>query len=201
MFTQRRANTNTRNQNTMSQPTPSKSDHAPSNILIIEDDRDTANLYQGYLEEDYTTKLATSGEQAIEKLSPATDLILLDLNLPRMHGKEVLEMIEEDEVQHTDPRIIILTTCEPTEEVLEYPIDKYEMKPVYRDELHHLIEDITLQNQFQHLSKTLFQKRSKRNALNQAGKTDTELYRNVLQAIEEIEDEIRELYEEIATKS
>lgn len=173
--------------------------HTPSNILIIEDERDTANLYRTYLEADYCTELATSGEQAIEKLNPATDLILLDLNLPRMDGEEVLKLIETGEVEHSDPRIIILTTREPTNILLEYSIDKYKMKPIYQDELHALINDITLQNRFQHLSKTLFQKRSKRNALNQAGKTDTETYREVLNAIEEIEYELNTLCDQIAT--
>lgn len=172
--------------------------HAPSNILIIEDERDTANLYQDYLSEDYSTKLATSGEQALEKLTPDIDLILLDLNLPRMNGEEVLEMIERGEVNHSDPRIVILTTREPTDDVLKYPIDKYRMKPIYRDDLHNVIDDITLQNEFHCISKTLFQKRSKRNALNQAGKTDTETYRNLLSTIEELEAELKNIYEEIA---
>lgn len=172
--------------------------HKPSNILIIEDERDTANLYQNYLEDEYSTTLATSGEQAIEELDQSTDLILLDLNLPRMNGEEVIEAIENDEVEHTDPRIIILTTREPTTNILEYPIDKYKMKPIYRDDLHSLINDIALQNKFQHLSTTLFQKRSKRNALNQAGKTDTETYRELLNAIDELEAQIEDIYNEIA---
>lgn len=175
--------------------------YAPSDILIIEDDRDTANLYQGYLEEDYTTNLATSGEQAVEKLSPTIDLILLDLNLPRMSGIDLLEMIQEDEVEHSNPRVIILTTRDPTEEILDYPIDKYQMKPIYRDDLHSLIDDITLQAEYQNLSKTLFQKRSKRNAFKQAGKTDTETYREILQNIDELEEELKDLYDQIANNS
>jgi len=172
--------------------------HGPSDILIIEDERDTANLYQNYLEDEYCTTLATSGEQALEELCPEIDLILLDLNLPRMDGEDVIEAIENNEVEHTNPRVIILTTREPTPETLDYPIDKYKMKPIYRDDLHNLINDIALQNKFQHLSKTLFQKRSKRNALNQAGKTDTETYRELLDSIDELESELTKIYEEIA---
>lgn len=172
--------------------------YAPSDILIIEDERDTANLYQNYLEDEYTTTLATSGEQAIEELNPDIDLLLLDLNLPRMNGEEVIEAIQNDEVRHNDPRIIILTTREPTPQILDYPIDKYKMKPVYRDDLHNLINDISFQNKFQHISKTLFQKRSKRNALNQAGKTDTETYRELLDSIEKLESELKNIYEQIA---
>lgn len=175
--------------------------HTPSDILIIEDDRDTANLYQNFLEEDYTTSLATSGEQAIEKLSPAIDLILLDLNLPRMSGIDLLEMIQEDEVEHSNPRIIILTTRDPTEDILDYPIDKYQMKPIYRDDLHKLIDDIALQAEYQNLSKTLFQERSKQNAFKQAGKTDTETYRKILQNIDELEAELKDLYDQIANSS
>ncbi|QLH82297.1 response regulator [Halosimplex pelagicum] len=172
--------------------------HAPSDILIIEDERDTATLYQNYLEDQYSTTLATSGEQALEELNPRIDLILLDLNLPRMNGKKVIEAIEEDEVEHTEPRIIILTTRDPTPEILDYPVDKYKMKPIYRDDLQSLIHDIALQNEFQNLSNTLFQKRSKRNSLNQAGKTDTETYRELLNSIDEIESKLTELYEQIA---
>jgi DNA-binding response OmpR family regulator len=182
----------------MSKQEPNIDSHRPSNILIIEDERETANLYQDYLEDEYCTVLATSGEQALKELSPDIDLILLDLNLPRMNGEDVIKAIENNEVEHSDPRIVIVTTRDPTSEIFDYSIDKYKMKPIYRDELHTLINDIALQNKFQYLSKTLFQKRSKRNALNQAGKTDTEIYRELIDSINELESELTEMREQIA---
>ena len=60
-------------------------------ILIIEDERDIADLLQFNLEQDqYSISVARNGEQGIEiAKNKKPDLILLDLMLPGIHGLDV----------------------------------------------------------------------------------------------------------------
>nr|WP_269810186.1 response regulator [Kineosporia rhizophila] len=60
------------------------------------------------------------------------DLILLDLNLPRMHGREVLQVIKEDPELRQIP-VVVLTTSEAEEDVLrsyDLHANAYVTKPV-----------------------------------------------------------------------
>jgi CheY-like chemotaxis protein len=64
--------------------------------------------------------------------SPKPDLILLDLNLPRMDGREVLAAIKADEGLRRIP-VVVLTTSEAEEDVLrsyDLHANAYVSKPV-----------------------------------------------------------------------
>jgi CheY-like chemotaxis protein len=63
---------------------------------------------------------------------PLPDLILLDLNLPKMDGREVLAAIKEDPTLRSIP-VVILTTSEAEEDVLrsyDLHANAYVTKPV-----------------------------------------------------------------------
>ena len=66
-------------------------------VLVVEDSSDLAFGLQTNLEiEGYETSLAGDGEAALdvyEKLSP--DIVILDLNIPRLNGYEVLQALRE----------------------------------------------------------------------------------------------------------
>jgi CheY-like chemotaxis protein len=64
--------------------------------------------------------------------APTPDLVLLDLNLPRMDGREVLAAIKGDELLRTIP-VVVLTTSEAEEDVLrsyQLHANAYVTKPV-----------------------------------------------------------------------
>ena len=68
------------------------------NILLVEDDPDTIEIVQVYLEhEGYQVHLATDGLEAL-RLSKElkADLVILDLMLPKVDGMEVCRMIRKD---------------------------------------------------------------------------------------------------------
>ena len=81
--------------------------------------------------------------------APRPDLILLDLNLPRKNGREVLAEIKTDPVLHLIP-VVILTTSAAEEDVLksyELHANCYITKPVDLAQFLHvlrLIEDFWL---------------------------------------------------------
>lgn len=66
-------------------------------ILMIEDDRKTIEIYQDLLEPaGYEVDSCTNGIVALQKLSSfKPDLIILDLKLPNMSGKDALRYIKE----------------------------------------------------------------------------------------------------------
>lgn len=88
----------------------------PIEILLVEDNLDDAEFTQLALEEAKVTNRlhhVSHGEAAMTFLrspnNPRPDIILLDLNMPKMNGQEVLQAVKSDESLKSIP-IIILTT-------------------------------------------------------------------------------------------
>jgi chemotaxis family two-component system response regulator Rcp1 len=100
----------------------------PIEILLVEDNPGDVRLTRETLK---TTKIANNlsvapdGVAALDFLrrkppyesAPRPDLILLDLNLPRLGGREVLEEIKGDAKLRTIP-VVILTTSRAEEDIL-----------------------------------------------------------------------------------
>jgi chemotaxis family two-component system response regulator Rcp1 len=97
-------------------------------ILLVEDTPSDVELTRELLEEaaiDNVLHVTRDGEAALEFLyrrgahagAPRPDLILLDLNLPRRSGHEVLQTIKGDDRLKTIP-VIVLTTSRADEDVL-----------------------------------------------------------------------------------
>ncbi|MEX0314803.1 MAG: response regulator [Allomuricauda sp.] len=111
------------------------------NVLFIEDDMiETMKLQRAISKFESKHKIieAKNGEEALEILTdgPLPDIILLDLNMPRMSGIEFLTKIKEDEKLKYLPTII-LTTSENRVDLLkcfEIGIAGYIIKPLkYED--------------------------------------------------------------------
>jgi len=129
-------------------------------ILLVEDSPSDADLTIEALAEARVLNrlhIAEDGEQALMFLrrlgnyanAPRPDLILLDLNLPRKSGREVLAEVKQDPALKTIP-IVVLTTSAAEEDVLrsyELYANCYITKPVeFSDFLRiiRLIEDFWL---------------------------------------------------------
>jgi chemotaxis family two-component system response regulator Rcp1 len=98
-------------------------------LLLVEDSPHHVRLMQEALKDVNTSvklHVANDGVEAMEYLrhegidadSPRPDLILLDLNLPRMDGREVLAYIKGDDDLKTIPTVI-LTTSEMQADVMK----------------------------------------------------------------------------------
>ena len=111
-------------------------------LLLIEDDNIEALKFNRILSElrpQYKIIEARNGEQALEILSVDTsipDLILLDLNMPRMNGLEFLNILKKDQRLKYLP-VVVLTTSKNRKDVKEsynIGIAGYVMKPLrYED--------------------------------------------------------------------
>ena len=115
----------------------------PMEILLVEDDLEDAGLTIEALNEgDVPSRvsLVRDGEEAMEFLRrqgkyarvPRPDLILLDLKLPKMGGREVLAEVRSDDGLKRIP-VVVLTSSPTHREILENEnlhVEDYMVKPV-----------------------------------------------------------------------
>jgi CheY-like chemotaxis protein len=109
-------------------------------ILLVEDDElDTISVQRSLkkLESDYTLHTAFNGIEALSLLRDAPkrlepDVVLLDLNMPKMNGIEFLKVIRKDEsLKHL--RVFIMTTSSEStdrDQAEELGISGYIIKPL-----------------------------------------------------------------------
>jgi CheY-like chemotaxis protein len=106
-------------------------------ILHVEDDLDDAELFQDAFKDNgqpVLFEVLNAGDKVLpwlEKELRLPDIIVMDLNLPKMHGKEVLVRIKANQRFQTIP-LIVLTTSSSLDD-LEYcqknGADKFISKP------------------------------------------------------------------------
>ncbi len=115
----------------------------PVDILLVEDSPADVRLTREALKEakvlnmlhvvqDGVAALAFLRRQGQYASSPRPDLILLDLNLPRKDGREVLDEIKKDKDLQRIP-VVVLTTSRAEEDVLrtyQLHANAYVTKPV-----------------------------------------------------------------------
>ena len=127
----------------------------PIEVLLVEDSPGDVRLTQeAFREANIAIHLhvASDGVEAMTFLkkqgghahAPRPDLILLDLNLPRMDGREVLAHIKEDENLKTIPTVILTTSEAEADIVKSYELQAncYLSKPVQLDAFESLVKSI-----------------------------------------------------------
>lgn len=111
-------------------------------ILLIEDNPTDAEYTVAELsgwDIEHRVEVLTDGEEGLDRLidGPRPDLVLLDLNLPRVSGVEVLRRVRLEDRLH-DLCVIVLATSDAERDVLEserLEADGYITKPIAADEL------------------------------------------------------------------
>lgn len=108
-------------------------------VLVAEDDRRVAEMHTVWLEDEYTVRTAYDGEQALQKLDTDVDVVVLDRRMPGLSGDEVLDWIRS---QQYDCRVAMLTSQDPKADILDLGFDEYVSKPVLKDDLRELVDDL-----------------------------------------------------------
>ena len=126
------------------------------NILLVEDNPADVRLTQEALKEaaHASTRLhvAEDGVEALEFLhrqgdfaaAPRPDLMLLDLNLPRVDGRQVLAEVKGDPDLRRIP-VVVLTTSPSEDDILhayDQHVNSYIRKPVDLDQFLHVLRAI-----------------------------------------------------------
>jgi DNA-binding response OmpR family regulator len=106
-------------------------------ILLVEDDKGIVRFVKkGLLENSFSVEVATNGEEGLEwALLKGFDLIVLDILLPKMDGREVLKRIREKDIQTP---VIFLTAKDSESDIvkgLNLGADDYITKPFSFNEL------------------------------------------------------------------
>ena len=108
-------------------------------ILLIDDDSNVANYVKFRLQkkgyELHHIDNGLDGVEAIKNLKP--DLVILDMMMPGIDGREVAEIVKENNLMDLS-RIIVLSGKEESEEVkalFELGIHDYLQKPINIDNL------------------------------------------------------------------
>jgi two-component system, chemotaxis family, response regulator Rcp1 len=127
----------------------------PIEVLLIEDSPGDVRLTQEAFQDansDVHLHVAIDGVEAMAFLrrqgtharAVRPDLILLDLNLPRMDGREVLAHIKEDPALKTIPTVILTTSDAEVDIARSYELQAncYLTKPVQLDAFENLVKSI-----------------------------------------------------------
>jgi chemotaxis family two-component system response regulator Rcp1 len=127
----------------------------PIEVLLVEDSPGDVRLTQeAFREANKSVHLhvASDGVEAMAFLrhegahvhAPRPDLILLDLNLPKMDGREVLANIKNDESLKTIPVVVLTTSDAEVDIAKSYQLQAncYLTKPVQLDAFETLVKSI-----------------------------------------------------------
>jgi two-component system, chemotaxis family, response regulator Rcp1 len=130
-------------------------DRVPIEILLVEDSpgdiRLTQEAFRGsslpvqlHVAHDGVEAMTFLRREGVKCDAPRPDLILLDLNLPRMDGREVLALIKEDEYLKSIPTVILTTSDSEADIVQSYALraNCYLSKPVQLAAFESLVKSV-----------------------------------------------------------
>lgn len=119
-------------------------------IVLIEDDLDDVELLQENLDAHgihYTLSVIKDGSAALQFCDNSDflpDIIIMDFNLPKVHGREVITRIRSDK-RFANVPILILSTSSAMEDInYAYKVgaDKYQVKPATLEAIRQTIDTI-----------------------------------------------------------
>jgi chemotaxis family two-component system response regulator Rcp1 len=132
-----------------------KGDGMSIEVLLVEDSPGDVRLTKEVFRDtnmDIRLHVASDGLEAMAFLkqkgdhvnAPRPDLILLDLNLPKMDGRQVLAQIKEDASLKTIPTVILTTSESEADIVKSYQLQAncYLSKPVQLDAFENIVKSI-----------------------------------------------------------
>jgi CheY-like chemotaxis protein len=124
-------------------------------VLLVEDNAGDVRLTQEAFRDanmairfhvacDGVEAMAFLRREGPHKNAPRPDLVLLDLNLPRMDGREVLAHIKQDERLKSIPTVILTTSEAEVDVMRSYQLQAncYLTKPVQLDAFESLVKSI-----------------------------------------------------------
>ena len=130
-------------------------DEMPIVVLLVEDSpgdvrltqeafRDSGKPVRLHLAADGIEAMAFLRREGIYANAPRPDLILLDLNLPKMDGREVLALIKKDQDLKIIPTIILTTSDDEADVMISYQLQAncYLRKPAHWDAFDSLVRSI-----------------------------------------------------------
>lgn len=127
----------------------------PISVLLVDDDPGDVLMIEEALESIGAPRkvfVVNDGEEAVAFLrqtgdfsdAPRPDVILLDLNMPRMDGRQVLAEIKSDRKLRSIPIVVLTTSQSPADILSSYALhaNAYVTKPMNLDDLTEVVHKI-----------------------------------------------------------
>ncbi len=167
-------------------------------VLVVEDERELAELYADYLRDSYDVSVAYNGDEALDVLSEEFDVMLLDRRMPVVPGNEVLAEIDERGIEL---RVALVTAVNPDFDIIDLQIDDYLVKPITRQEIMDTVDRLLTIDEYNERAQTLTAKKLKRNVL-EVEKTRAELqeseeFQRLTREIDSLEAEVESIADEL----
>jgi EAL domain-containing protein (putative c-di-GMP-specific phosphodiesterase class I) len=124
-------------------------------ILLVDDDpairRDFTKMIRSF---GFVTETACNGQEAVDHIiSSRFDVILSDINMPRMGGLEFLRMVRNHDL---DVPVVLMTgqpDLQSAIEAIEYGAFQYLIKPVHMEKLEQVLQRAVIMNQMAKLKR------------------------------------------------
>ncbi|QCS43054.1 HalX domain-containing protein [Natrinema versiforme] len=162
-------------------------------VLVVDDEARLADLFAAWLQGERTVETAYDGEEALENMTDSVEVVLLDRRMPGLSGDEVLEQIRDDGY---DSRVVMVTAVDPDFDIIEMGFDDYLVKPVSKDELVEMVDDVADRSDYESDIQEYYALVSKK-ALLESEKADRELadneeYQDLCDRVETLEQRVDE---------
>lgn len=168
-------------------------DDSRPTVLAVDDDEKLLETYRLWLDGEYDLRTAGGGEEALDRLDGAVEVVLLDRLMPGLSGEEALDRIRERGI---DCRVAMITAVEPDVDIATMPFDAYLTKPLDRDDVIETIERLRARNSFDDLLREHYALAEKLATLeaskSESALADSEEYRELVERFERLDDRLDE---------
>lgn len=175
----------------------SSTDERPT-VLVVDDERDLADLYATWLSEAFEVNVAYDGESALEQLDDTVDVVLLDRRMPDLSGDTVLETIRDRSI---GCRVAMVTAVEPEMDIIDLGFDDYLQKPVDREQLVSTVNRLYRRQSYDQNLREYFSALRKQSLLDErltpTDRSATEKYQELESRIEELETRVDDIVDEL----
>nr|NQU93836.1 response regulator [Bacteroidota bacterium] len=135
-------------------------------ILIVDDNQTNRTILKGFLNHlGIQHDQAANGKQAYDKILAAAgtpdqyDIILLDFHMPVMDGIEMARLMQAENRLSPLPDIILLSSDDVSfkrNKLQEFGIKRYLIKPIFKDELIRVLNEVVGNIDLSHTTKKVF---------------------------------------------
>ena len=168
-------------------------EESPITVLVVEDDQHLRTLYERYLDQEYTVRTATTGEEALALMSDEIDVILLDRRLPDQEGETVLANLRQ--AGYETP-VAMITGVEPDEAIIDMAFDEYMTKPVDRAAVVQTVKVLANRSLFEKRSREFFRNAAKVASIHGEGGGSVDA--DVIESIADLEETLADTIDELS---
>lgn len=96
-------------------------------VLVVEDEPGLAELFEIWLQSDFSVTVVTDGEDALQRIDDGFDAIVLDWRMPAVSGEDVVSAIVEREL---DLAVVVVTGLDPAVADVDERVNRVLCKPI-----------------------------------------------------------------------